>query len=306
MSDTYRDLFVSAADGLRLYARDYDPGTAGALPVVCLSGLTRSSEDFHELAVALSRDASRPRRVLSLDYRGRGRSDWDQDWRNYDIKVELNDVLQVLTVAGIEKAVFVGTSRGGLITMALSAVRPTLIAGAILNDIGPVLEARGLNRIRGYVGKLPTPHTMDEAVQILWQTSGAEFPAFTDEQWHALVRVTWREADGQLVLNYDPSLMKTLEASDPEAPLPDLWPLFEGLKPFPLLAIRGEHSDLLSAETVQAMQARHPRLTSITVPGQGHAPALDGDLVNVIEQFILSLEGSASRASTQRSDALRH
>src|SRR5215203_2481366 len=127
MSDTYRDLFVSAADGLRLYARDYDPGTAGALPVVCLSGLTRSSEDFHELAMALSRGTPRSRRVLSLDYRGRGRSDWDQDWRNYDIKIELNDVLQVLTVAGIEKAVFVGTSRGGLITMALSAVRPTLI-----------------------------------------------------------------------------------------------------------------------------------------------------------------------------------
>jgi pimeloyl-ACP methyl ester carboxylesterase len=293
MSDTYQDLFVSAADGLRLYARDYDPGAAGALPVVCLSGLTRSSEDFHELAVALSRDASRPRRVLSLDYRGRGRSEWDKDWRKYDVKIELNDTLQVLTAAGIEKAVFVGTSRGGLITMALSAVRPTLIAGVVLNDIGPVLEARGLMRIRGYVGKLPTPRTTQEAVQILQQASAAEFPAFTDKQWQALVRVTWREADGQLVLNYDPNLMKTLESSDPEAPLPDLWPLFEGLKPFPVLAIRGELSDLLSAETVNAMQEKHPRLTSITVPSQGHAPALDGDLTQVIEQFVLSVEGSA-------------
>ncbi|MEE1655055.1 alpha/beta hydrolase [Microvirga sp. CF3062] len=292
MSDTYRDLFVSAADGLRLYTRDYDPGTAGALPVVCLSGLTRSSEDFHDLAVALSRDAARPRRVLSLDYRGRGRSEWDQDWRNYDVKIELNDVLQVLTAAGIEKVVFVGTSRGGLITMALSAVRPTLIAGAVLNDIGPVIEARGLMRIRGYVGKLPTPSTMDEAVQILRQMSGSEFPAFTDEQWQALARVTWHESEGQFILNYDPNLMKTLEAADPEAPLPDLWPLFEGLKPFPLLVIRGEHSDLLSAETVQTMQARHSRLTAITVPGQGHAPALDGDLAQVIEQFVLSVEGS--------------
>lgn len=293
MSDTYQDLFVSAADGLRLYARDYNPGTAGALPVMCLSGLTRSSEDFHELAVALSRDPSRPRRVLCLDYRGRGRSDWDLDWRNYDIKTELNDVLQVLTAAGIEKAVFVGTSRGGLITMALSAVRPTLIAGAVLNDIGPVLEARGLARIRGYVGKLPTPRTMQEAVQILRQASAAEFPAFTDEQWQALARVTWREADGQLVLNYDPNLMKTLETADPEASLPDLWPLFEGLRPFPLLAIRGELSDLLSTETVQAMQGRHPRLTAITVPGQGHAPALDGNLTQVIGELVLSVEKSA-------------
>ncbi|MFC1458736.1 alpha/beta fold hydrolase [Microvirga arabica] len=293
MSDTYRDLFVSAADGLRLYTRDYNPGTAGALPVVCLSGLTRSSEDFHELALALSRGSSRPRRVLSLDYRGRGRSDWDGNWRNYDVKTELNDVLQVLTAAGIEKAVFVGTSRGGLITMALSAVRPTMIAGAVLNDIGPVLEARGIARIRGYVGKLPTPRTLDEAVQILQQASAAEFPAFTDEQWRALARVTWREAHGQLVLNYDPNLMKTLEVVDPEAPLSDLWPLFEGLKPFPLLVIRGEHSDLLSAGTVQAMQKNHPRFRAITVPGQGHAPALDGDLTQAIEQFILSVEASA-------------
>ncbi|MGF9762855.1 alpha/beta hydrolase [Microvirga sp. 0TCS3.31] len=293
MSDTYQDLFVSAADGLRLYARDYNPGETGALPVVCLSGLTRSSEDFHQLAMALSRSTSRPRRVLSLDYRGRGRSDWDQDWRNYDIKIELNDVLQVLTVTGVEKAVFVGTSRGGLITMALSAVRPTLIAGVVLNDIGPVLEAKGLARIRGYVGKLPTPRTGEEAVQILRQMSGSEFPTFTDEQWQALARVTWRETNGQLVLNYDPNLMKTLEAADPETPLPDLWPLFEGLKPFPLLVIRGEHSDLLSAATVNAMQDRHSRLKAITVPGQGHAPALDGDLTQVIEQFVLSVEKPA-------------
>jgi len=293
MSTSYRDLFVSATDGLRLYARDYRPDTGDALPVVCLSGLTRSSEDFHELAVALSHHAPHPRRVLSLDYRGRGRSDWDKDWRNYDIKIELNDVLQVLTAAGVAKAIFVGTSRGGLITMAMSAARPTLIAGVVLNDIGPVLEARGLMRIRGYVGKMPTPRTMDEAVQILRQTSGSEFPAFTGEQWQALARVTWRESGGQLILNYDPNLMKTLEAADPEAPPPDLWPLFEGLKPFPLLIIRGEHSDLLSAETVRAMQERHPRLTAITVPGQGHAPALDGDLTRLIEEFILSVEASA-------------
>jgi len=292
MSTSYRDLFVSSSDGLRLYARDYGPHAGDALPVVCLSGLTRSSEDFHDLAQALSHDAARPRRVLALDYRGRGRSDWDKDWRNYDIKVELSDTLQVLAAAGIEKAIFIGTSRGGLITMALSAVRPALIAGAVLNDIGPVLEARGLARIRGYVGKLPTPRTAQEAVQILRQVSGAEFPAFTDEQWQALVRVTWRESEGGLVLNYDPSLMRTLETSDPEAPPPDLWPLFEGLKPFPLLVIRGEHSDLLSAETVQAMQERHPRFTAITASGQGHAPALDGDLTQVIEQFVLSVEAS--------------
>lgn len=293
MSSSYRDLFVSAADGLRLYARDYGPDRGDALPVVCLPGLTRTSEDFHDLAETLSTDSSYPRRVLSLDYRGRGRSDWDRDWRNYDVRIELNDTLQVLTVAGIEKAVFVGTSRGGLITMALSAARPTLIEGAVLNDVGPVLEAKGLKRIRGYVGKLPTPRTMQEAAQILRQISGSGFPRYTEHQWERMARGAWREEEGQLILNYDPKLMKPLEALDLESPLPDLWPLFEGLKPFPVLAIRGANSDLLTAETLQAMQERHPRLTAMTVPDEGHAPSLEGRLIQSIGQFIVKAEASA-------------
>jgi len=290
MDCSYRDLFVAAADGLRLYARDYRPRTEGAVPVVCLPGLARTSEDFHDIADALRHDPSRPRRVLSLDYRGRGRSEWDKDWRNYDLKVELSDTLQVLTAAGIEKAVFIGTSRGGLITMALSATRPELIAGAILNDVGPVLEAEGLARIRSYVGKLPTPRTMQEAAAILRRMSGPQFPGYTDEQWKTLARGTWRESEDGLVLNYDPNLMKTLEALDLEAPLPDLWPLFEAMKPFPVLAIRGGHSDLLTAKTLQMMQDRHTHLTAITVPDQGHAPSLDGDLIRTIGAFIAACE----------------
>jgi pimeloyl-ACP methyl ester carboxylesterase len=293
MSSSYRDLFVSAADGLRLYARDYGPDMGDALPVVCLPGLSRTSEDFHDLAEALSNDASRPRRVLSLDYRGRGRSEWDRDWRNYDVRVELNDTLQVLTVAGIEKAIFVGTSRGGLITMALSAARPTLIAGAVLNDVGPVLEAKGLKRIQGYVGKLPTPRTMQEAAQILRQISGFGFPRYTEHQWEKMARGTWREDEGQLILNYDPNLMKPLEALDLESPLPDLWPLFEGLKPFPVLALRGANSDLLTEKTFHSMQERHPRLTTVTVPDEGHAPSLEDRLIQAIRQFIIEVEASS-------------
>jgi pimeloyl-ACP methyl ester carboxylesterase len=292
MSSAYRDLFVSAADGLRLYARDYGPDTGNGLPVVCLPGLARSSEDFHDLAEALSSDAPAPRRVLSLDYRGRGRSEWDRNWRNYDVRVELNDTLQVLTVAGIEKAIFVGTSRGGLITMALSAIRPTLLSGAVLNDVGPVIEAKGLIRIRGYIGKLPVPRTMKEAGQILRHMSDAQFPRFTDEQWEKLARGTWRENEGSIVLNYDPRLMKTLQALDLELPLSDLWPLFEGLTPFPVLAIRGDKSDLLTAETLQNMQRRHPRLKSITVQDQGHAPLIEGELIHAVGQLIAEAEAS--------------
>ncbi len=290
MSRSYRDLFVAAADGLRLYARDYGPWTGGGLPVICLPGLVRTSEDFHDLAEALSCDPSRPRRVLSLDYRGRGRSAWDQDWRNYDIKVELSDCLQVLAAAGIERAVFIGTSRGGLITMALGAARPELVAGAVLNDIGPVLEAHGLVRIRSYVGKLPAPRSMTEAAGILRRMAGSQFPLYTDEQWEKMARGTWRESEDGLVLAYDLNLVKTLEGLDLEAPLPDLWPLFEALKPFPVLAIRGANSDLLTAETLRMMQERHPRLTAVTVPDQGHAPLLDGNLIRTIEEFIARCE----------------
>jgi pimeloyl-ACP methyl ester carboxylesterase len=197
-----------------------------------------------------------------------------------------------LTVAGIEKAVFVGTSRGGLITMALSAARPTLIAGAVLNDVGPVLEAKGLKRIQGYVGKLPVPRTMQEAAQILRQISGSGFPRYTEHQWEKMARGTWRDDEGQLILNYDPNLMKPLEALDLDAPLPDLWPLFEGLKPFPILAIRGANSDLLTAGTLRSMQERHPRLAAMTVPDEGHAPSLEGRLIQRISQFVAEVEAS--------------
>jgi pimeloyl-ACP methyl ester carboxylesterase len=290
MTGGYRDLFVSAADGLRLYARDYGPETGGGLPVVCLSGLARTSADFHELAEALSQDGGRPRRVLALDYRGRGRSEWDKNWQNYDVRFEANDTLQVLTAAGIDKAVFVGTSRGGLITMALSAIRPTCLAGAVLNDVGPVLEGKGLMRIRSYVGKLPKPRNMQEAGYILKQMSDAQFPRWTDRQWERLAQGTWREDGGQVVLNYDPNLMKGLEALDLEMPLPDLWPLFEGLNPVPVLAIRGANSDLFAASTLAAMQKIHPRLTAITVPDEGHAPAIEGDLIAAVKVLIATAE----------------
>lgn len=290
MGGEYRDLFVSARDGLRLYARDYGPDTGNALPVVCLPGLTRNAEDFHDLALALSQDKVHPRRVLAIDYRGRGRSEWDRDWRNYDARVETDDVLQILTAAGIERAVFIGTSRGGLIAMALAASRPPLLAGAVLNDVGPVLEAKGLIRIRSYVGKMPRPSSFGEAADLLRQMSSAQFPRYTDEQWLKQARVTWREREGSLVLSYDPALAKTLEALDLETALPDAWPLFEGLSNIPVLAIRGALSDLLSAQTLKAMQERHPRLTAVTVPDQGHAPALEGDLIDTIRTFVQQAE----------------
>ena len=296
MNDGFADLHVSAPDGLRLYARDYGTPANRALPVVCLPGLARTSADFHDLALALSRDEKRPRRVLALDYRGRGRSDYDRNWRNYDVKIELADVLQVLTVAGVEEAVFVGTSRGGIITMVLSAARPAMLRGAVLNDIGPVIEAKGLARIRGYVGKLPAPANEREAIDILKNLMSAQFTALPEETWRAYARATWKEEGGRLVLDYDPALARTLEAVDLEAPLPPLWFLFGGLKQVSILALRGANSDLLSAETLDAMSLAHPRLEAVTVPDQGHAPLLQRpEILKEIRRFVTRVE-NAGRA----------
>jgi pimeloyl-ACP methyl ester carboxylesterase len=282
----YAERFVAAADGLRLFARDYGGGSPGALPVVCLPGLSRNSADFHELALALATDPDRPRRVLALDYRGRGRSEYDPDPRKYDVTVELGDVVQVLTALDVGRAIYVGTSRGGLITMALAATRPGAVAGAVLNDIGPVLEAQGLVRIRGYVGKLPDPRDYAEAGRLLKGLQGDQFPGLAEARWEHMARSTWKGRDGALVPNYDRALLTTLEGLDLEAPLPSLWPLFEKLSGIPVLAIRGELSDLLSAETLAAMATTHPSLTAITVPDQGHAPLLDEpELIEAIRAF---------------------
>lgn len=287
----YADLFVSASDGLALHARDYGPRLSSALTVVCLPGLTRNSTDFHHLATALAGDAERPRRVLALDYRGRGLSAYDLDWRRYDLRIELNDVLQVLTAAGVSEAVLVGTSRGGLLTMALCAARPALLRAAVLNDIGPVIENAGLARIRGYVGKLPEPRDLADGARILRERNVREFPGLSEEAWRVFARGTWHEEDGRVALSSDRALMRTLEPLDLTKPQPPLWSLFEGLKRVPLLLLRGENSDLLSAETLDAMARVHPSLEAITVPGQGHAPLLLGDdLLGQIRTFIVRVE----------------
>src|SRR6516162_9475888 len=172
-------LFVSAQDGLRLHVRAHGARTNRALPVVCLPGLARTTADF--VAVALASDRERPRRVLALDYRGRGKSDYDRKPANYNLQVELADLLSVLTALGIGRAAFVGTSRGGILTMLLAVARPTAIAGCVLNDIGPVIDLEGLMRIKSYVGKLPALASFPAAAEALKRRFGGQFPKWSDD-----------------------------------------------------------------------------------------------------------------------------
>lgn len=286
--------FFTAPDGLRLHVRDYGPAETSLAPIVCLPGLSRNALDFEPLAWQLAQNGTGPaRRVLALDYRGRGLSEHDADWRNYNMSVEGGDILAVLTACGIEQAVFIGTSRGGMHVMALSAMRPALIKAAVLNDIGPVLEAKGLARIRSYIGKLPAPASWPDAVDLLKRIGSTHFTALTAQDWGHYARCSFEEKDGLFRARYDSRLLNTLAHLDLEAPLPQLWPQFEGLRHVPLLILRGSNSDLLSTATLEQMQQRHPACAVFTVEGQGHAPLLaDAPSIGRIADFIASTDAA--------------
>jgi pimeloyl-ACP methyl ester carboxylesterase len=267
--------------------RCYGPRTAPGPAVVCLPGLTRSSADFHVLATALAGDAGRPRQVVALDYRGRGRSEYDRDVNNYSLPAELSDVVTVLTALGIAAAVFIGTSRGGILAMLLAAVRPSAIAGVILNDIGPVIDTRGLMRIKSYVGKLPQPKSLEDAAEILRRLFGVQFPKLSSDDWLDFARRSFTEQNGRLVADYDARLANTLTTIDPARPLPPLWRQFDALARVPVMVIRGANSDVLSAATVAAMRARRGDIEIIEVPDQGHAPLLvEDEMIRRVGTFV--------------------
>jgi pimeloyl-ACP methyl ester carboxylesterase len=287
--------FVTAPDGLKLHLRRYGPRRTDALSVICLPGLARTAADFHTLAMALANDPDRPRPVIALDSRGRGQSEHDRDPANYNLGVELADLLAVLTALETGPAVFVGTSRGGLLTMLLATARPGALAGAVLNDIGPVIEPKGLMRIKGYVGKLPQPRDFAEGAEILRRLFDSQFPKQAADDWLAAAQRTWERRDGRLVPTYDVRLAKTLEAVDPEQPVPSLWKEFDALAGVPLLVIRGGNSDILAPATVEAMRARRSALTVIEVPDQGHTPLLvEPEIIQRIAAFIASCETARS------------
>lgn len=274
---THEDVFFSASDGLRLHAADYgrhDPLTRGRLPLVCLPGLTRNTRDFHDLAMIMSRHTKTPRRVVSFDYRGRGKSSWDKNPARYTIVTEAEDLLAGLAALGIGHAIFLGTSRGGLITHMLAAMRPGVMKAGVLNDIGPVIEGAGLAQIKAYLSRTPKPKDWDDAARILADTHGKTFPALSDKDWADFARAVYVENNGNLLPDYDPALLDGLKGVDLNTPLPTLWPQFEALGAMPLMALRGEHSTLLSQATLDEMSARVPNLETRIVAGHGHAPIL--------------------------------
>ena len=287
----FRLFHYRSFDNLRLAARIYD-APAGALPLVCLPGLTRTARDFHELALRVVGGPQHPRRVIAFDYRGRGESAWDPSPANYSVLTEMRDVFDGLAALEVKLAIFFGTSRGGLITMIANAVQPDAIAASVLNDIGPVLEAEGLDDIRRYVGKTPDPPDWPGAVESLKRLHGQRFSALTETDWEAWARTTFADRNGRPAVDYDPALAMTLAPPPPPpegTPPPDLWPQFRALAAKPMLVLRGVNSPLLGEATAAAMAAANANVKLETVAGQGHPVQLRGAVNETVATFLAAL-----------------
>ena len=269
MSD-FNDITWTSADGLKLHARDY-PADGNKAPAICLHGLTRNARDFEELAPRIQATG---RRVIAVDVRGRGQSDRDPNPANYHPGTYAADVMALMVQQAIPQAVFIGTSMGGIITMVLASFAPQVIAAAVLNDVGPELSPVGIARIAGYVGQGRPVETWADAAAYIKAINASAFPDAPEEEWDRFARRTFREEGGKPVLDYDPDIAVAFKV-DPDAPPPDMWPLFRALTTGrPVLLIRGGASDLIDEAIATRMRDAAPDMAYAEVPRVGHAPML--------------------------------
>ena len=266
----FEDCFWSSQDGLRLHYRDY-AGRGDRLPVICLPGLTRNARDFEDVAARLAGEW----RVLCPDMRGRGDSAYAKDSATYSPLQYVRDVQALLEDTGIARFIAIGTSLGGLMTMLLAAMGPGSVVGAVLNDIGPEIEAAGLERIRDYVGQGRSFPTWMHAARAIEETHVAAFPGYGLAEWLRMAKqVMTLGQNGRIVFDYDMKIAEPFDRPGGEAGV-DLWPAFDALAGGPLVCLRGELSDIFSAATMAKMAELVPQADMVTIPGVGHAPTLD-------------------------------
>jgi len=258
--------YFTTSDGLSLYYVDEGSGPV----VLCLAGLTRNIADFTYLVPHLP-----DHRVIRMDYRGRGQSEYAEDYMSYNILREGQDAIELMDHLGLDRVTLMGTSRGGLIAMALSITHPGRMNGVILNDIGPEVSDLGIQRIMDYVGKAPPFATLEVAAVALQNGFAESFPDVPLARWQEQAEFMWTDTPNGVGLRYDPKLRDALIGQAGVGDAPDLWQLFDGLADLPLATIRGENSDLFAAETFDKMAARHPGMIAAIVPNRGHVPFLD-------------------------------
>ena len=266
-----RDIHFRSADGLALYGRDY-PADSNSTPLLCLCGLTRNMRDFEPLVHWLGGS----RRIITMDYRGRGRSAYAPDPLTYRPDIELADALFLLDELNIDQASVIGTSRGGIIAMLMAAQFPQRLKSVLLNDVGPVIEKASRLRIARYIGKAVSFQNWGEAMAALKQNNPG-FHTLSDGEWLDFAKRVFIQKDGRITNDYDLRLAETFPKPEDieKSGVPDLWPFFDALIPFPVTVLRAEHSDLLSAATVAEMKRRHPRLSAYPIKDRGHVPFLD-------------------------------
>lgn len=275
----------TSRDGLTLCYREYGEGNSGT-PVICLPGITRNSRDFEDIAQRLAGQ----RRVLALDFRGRGFSDRDPDWRNYHPQTYADDVVTLLDARELDRVILLGTSLGGLVSTILAKQHGGRVAGVILNDIGPEIGAAGLERIKTYIGRVPPVENWAQATDQVREIYGHALPGLSDDMFLRLAKRGYREDDdGVPRLDMDPAIGDA--ARKVGAELDDPWVLFAGLADTPLLVIQGALSDILTDEIVARMHERKPDLVHLKVADRGHPPLLDEpECVSAIERFVRDID----------------
>ena len=262
--------FWWSRDGVRLHYRDYPGGEDGRPPILCIPGLTRNARDFEPMAERLAGQW----RVIAVDLRGRGESGYAKDPMSYVPLTYLQDLEALAEELALDRFVAFGTSLGGILAMLLAVTAPARMAGAMLNDVGPVLEAAGLHRIRGYVGRASSWPTWLHAARALAEANGDIHPGYDLEEWLAMAKRLYRvNGVGRIVLDYDLRIAEPFRVPGNEAG-PDMWQAYAALENTPTLIVRGETSDILSAATAERMAAASPLTKLVTVPGVGHAPTL--------------------------------
>lgn len=269
----YSHRYWQSADGLTLHFRDY-PGDGGGAPVVCLHGLTRNARDFETLAPHIA--ATSGRRVLVPEMRGRGRSAYAPNPASYAVPTYVGDLLVMLEQERIDRFVPIGTSMGGLIAMGVAAIDPDRIAGVVLNDVGPVVEPEGIERIKSYVGQGGSFPTWMHAARSLAGVHGANYPDYGLDDWLTMAKRTMvLVSNGRIAFDYDMKIAEPILADVSAAVPVDLWPMLRAFAGKPAVLVRGALSNILSAATLAQMAAELPDARTVTVPGIGHAPTLD-------------------------------